>query len=1042
MFFAVLGPLAVRTTDGRPVEIPESKVRALLANLLAHRNRPVSATALIEDLWGDDLPVNPTGALQTKISKLRQALAAGEPGARDLLASQRPGYVLRTGADSVDADRFAALTTTARDSTDPQARARLLTDALELWRGAAFADFAEQTFARAEITRLEEHRLVAAEELAQARLELGEHTALLGQIGDLVAAHPLRERLRELHMLALYRAGRQSEALASFRELRALLHDEQGLDPGERLAELHRSILRHDPSLAPLGRQRTTLPVPPTELIGRDAAVSDVCALLGSSRLVTLTGSGGVGKTRLAVEVATRTAARYPDGAWLVALATISEGGLLASAVMAALGIRDVPGADVLAEAVRTRRMLLVLDNCEHLTREVAAFTERLLAAAPGLRVLATSQQPLRIAGESVWTVSPLDLPAPGTPPDVVMRSSAVRLFVARSAPSFTLDAGNAHAVAELCTRLDGVPLALELAATRARSLGLRELLTRLDDRFRLLADGYRDAPPRQQTLRAVIDWSWEPLGPVERAVLRRLAAHSDGCTLTAAEAVCAGGIVAADDVLDTVAGLVDRSLVTVVDTPDGTRYRLLESVAAYCRERLDEAGETENVQQAHRFHYTALAETAEPHLRGPAQREWLERLDAESANLRTALDTADGPGALRLVNALAWYWYLRGRLSEARRALSAALALDTTPSAERARACAWHAGITFLGSDVADRAAVRAEALAAYDSLDDPRGEAFAQFFLGLVESDFGAQTTSEDLLNRAQQTFGALGDRWGVAATLSLQAIRAHTRGDLESLRRNGSQSLALFRELGDRWGQLRATEALGGLAEIEGDYEEATRLHSDGLRMAEELRLWPQAADRLSWLGRASMLRGDHARARELNERALRLSREQSYKPGQLFAEINLGTIARRAGDLEAAERHLRTVLEWDWEPGIGLWLILTELGFVAEQRGDSATARARHLEGLTVARALGDQRAVAVALEGLAGACLADSSPAEAARLLGVATAARRSVGATLTAAERADRDRVESGARQRLGERFAAEYARGFESNEGSAVVPR
>ncbi|WP_434445346.1 BTAD domain-containing putative transcriptional regulator [Lentzea sp. E54] len=1030
MLFAVLGPLAVRTADGRPVEIPESKVRALLANLLAHRNRPVSATTLIEDLWGDDLPVNPTGALQTKISKLRQALETGEPGARDLVASQRPGYVLRTGADAVDADRFAALTAAARTSADPDARARLLTDALELWRGAAFADFAGETFARAEIARLEEDRLVAAEELGQAQLDLGDHAAVLGRIGDLVAAHPLRERLRALHMLALYRAGRQSEALASFREVRALLRDEQGLDPGEQLAELHRSILRHDPSLEPPGRLRTSLPVPLTELIGREEASAGVCALLESSRLVTLTGSGGVGKTRLAVEVATRTAERYPDGAWLVELATISEGGLLASAVMAALGIRDVPNADVLSEALRARRMLLVLDNCEHVLTEVAALTERLLAAAPGLRVLATSQKPLRIAGESVWTVAPLDLP------------DAVRLFVARSAPSFTLDAGNGEAVAELCARLDGVPLALELAATRARSLGLRELLTRLDDRFRLLADGYRDAPPRQQTLRAMIDWSWEPLTEVERAVLRRLAVHSDGCTLTAAEAVCTGGIVVAADVLDTVAGLVDRSLVTVVDTPDGTRYRLLESVAAYCRERLAEAGETEAAQDAHRRYYTTLAETAEPHLRGPAQRLWLERLDAESANLRTALDTASGPDAVRLVNALAWYWYLRGRLSEARRALSAALALDTTRTAARARATAWHAGITFLGSDVADRAAARAAALAAYDSLDDPHGKAFAQFFLGLVESDFGAQSTSEDLVNRAQETFGALGDRWGVAATLSLQAIRAHTRGDLESLRRNGSQSLALFRELGDQWGQLRATEALGGLAEIEGDYEESTRLHRDGLRMAEELRLWPQAADRLSWLGRASMLRGDHTHARELNERALRLSREQSYKPGQIFAEINLGIIARRAGDLDAAENHLRTVLEWDWEPGIGLWLILTELGFVAEQRGDAETARARHLEGLTVARALGDQRAVAVAMEGLAGACLADSLPAEAARLLGAAAAARRSVGATLPPAERADRDRVEAGVRQRLGDEFAAEYSRGFESRDGSAVVPR
>ncbi len=1052
MFFSVLGPVTVRTADGRPVEIPEVKVRALLADLLAHRRRPVPAHVLIDDLWAEQPPANPTGALQTKVSRLRQALGSLDAAGRDVVRSRKPGYVLDAAPDSVDADVFTSLAGQARRAESPADRARLLTDALALWRGAAYGEFADEPFARAEVLRLEEDRLVAVEDLAQARLDLGEHAELAARLGDLADGHPLRERLQAIHMTALYRAGRQSEALARFDAVRRTLRDDYGLDPGERLVALQQAVLRHDPALdpAPAG-PRTNLPVPTTELIGRERAAATARSLLRTARLVTLTGPGGVGKTRLAVEVAAGLVDEHPDGAWLVELAAVPPGSAaetVAGTVMAVLALRDAPEAgpveDRLADALRARRTLLVLDNCEHVVAGVARLAERLLAAAPGVRLLATSQEPLGLSAEVISVVPPLDLPDPADAPADVERSGAVRLFVARAAPSFRLDAENARAVAVLCRGLDGLPLALELAATRVRTLGVHELATRLDDRFRLLAGGYRDAPPRQRTLRAMIDWSWELLAPAERAVLRRLAVHSDGCTVDGAEAVCAGGDVAAQDVLDIVARLVDRSLVTVVDGPDGVRYRLLESVADYCRDRLAEAGEDDRARDAHLEFHTRLAESAETRLRGPEQGRWLARLDAESANLRAALDRAvgrcDAAGALRLVNALSWYWYLRGRLTDARRALSESLALPHGPAVARARATAFLCGVEFLCGEVADRAAAASAALAAFDAVDDPRGRARAQLFLGLVESDYGALAASEDLVSRAQRAAEELGDRWGVAAALGIQALRAHTRGDLDAIRRNGERSLALFRELGDRWGRLRATEALGGLAEIEGDYEQAARLHRDGLRIAEELRLWPQAADRLSWLGRISMLRGDHVGARELNERALRLSREQSYQPGQLFARINLGMIARREGALDVAEDHLRAALEHDWEPGIGLWLILTELGFTAEQRGDAAVARSRHLEGLTVARALNDRRAAATALEGLAGACLAEGVPAEAARLLGAATAARRAAGAVPPAAERGDRDRIEAAVRAAVGEdAFAAEFARGL--SDGTTAVP-
>ena len=599
----------------------------------------------------------------------------------------------------VDASQFQDLLNRARTVGDPRARAALLAEALGLWRGGAFADFGDQLFTQAAIGRLEEERLVALEEQAEARLALGDHAQLASELAGLVSRHPLRERLRAAQLTALYRAGRPSEALDSYRELRKRLADELGLDPGAELAALHQAILVADPALrapvpAPTAAPRTNLPGPFGSLIGRTEAVTTVRTLLASSRLVTLTGPGGVGKTRLAVETAAQQAGLFPDGTWLVELAAEAGEADVAELTSAALGLRDSappgPLADWLAAALESRQMLLVLDNCEHLIGPAAALADRLLRAAPGLRILATSQEPLAIDGEQLWEVPPLELPGPEDgEATVVARAGAVRLFVARAAaaaPGFTLDGDNARAVAAICRRLDGIPLALELAAARVRALGVHTLATRLDDRFRLLTAGKRGAPARQQTLRAVIDWSWELASEPEQIVLRRLAVHADGCTLTAAEQTCAGDGLDRADVAGLLARLVDRSLVAV--TAEGAReprYRLFESVAAYGTERLREAGELDRFQRGHRQFYAALAEQARPQLRGDSQRQWLQRLDRESANIRSALDGAirhrEADLALRLAGAMTWYWFLRGRLTEARRALESALAaaLDST---------------------------------------------------------------------------------------------------------------------------------------------------------------------------------------------------------------------------------------------------------------------------------------------------------------------------------------------------------------------------
>ncbi|MCT2589949.1 winged helix-turn-helix domain-containing protein [Streptomyces sp. N2-109] len=1085
MLFGVLGPLAVWDGEGRPVRVPEVKVRALLADLLVHEGRPVSADRLIDDLWGGEPPGNPANALQAKVSQLRRALG------RDRVLHQPPGYRLRLdGAGQpeteaeVDADRFRSLTARARLLPDPGARAAQLSEALEMWRGPAYADFADEEFVRAAAHRLAELRLAVLEEQAEARLAAGDHTLLSGELADLVAHHPLRERLRAVQLRALYRAGRQNEALASYAELRERLADELGLDPGPELAALHQAILRQDVSLAPPPvaasaleqapptpvRPRSNLPASLTALVGRDRSLGELGQLLGPAasapRLVTLTGPGGVGKTRLAVEAATRLAqgaeaeADVPDGVWLVELAGQRGGGVdeLVQLISTVLGVRDdapsgLPGlggappapADRLAAALRDRRTLLVLDNCEQVVGPAAELAELLLRAAPGLRVLATSREPLGLTGEAVYLVEPLQT------------ADAVRLFTARaaaSAPGFAPDeAATREAVAEICRRLDGIPLALELAATRVRGLGIRELAARLGDSFRVLTSGRRGAPARQQTLRAVIDWSWELLSTPERVVLSRLAVHRDGCTLEAAEAVCAGDGVPREEVLDLVTRLVDRSLVVMVDGGSaGTapRYRLFESVAAYATERLREREDLTGVRVRHLRYYLELAERAEPRLRGGDQQAWLARLDAESANLRAALDEAGGTEeAVRLATALAWWWLLRGRLSEAHRSLAAVLSA-APEDAVRSELPLLRQAFALLTGDRTSAPAADApqSSLAPAHALRHARS--LWLFAYGLFNA--GDPAASEDANARAFDLFTSGAPdaadpadpadvRWGTAATLGLRAMHALTRGDLTTLEYDGLRSAGIHREVGDRWGELQTVQPLAALAEIKGDYAEAAHLQGEGLHIAEELGLEAEVSTRLSGLGRLALLAHEWDRARALHERARQLAATQGSRYGEIHAEMGLALGARRSGDLDGAERHLLHIRDRHSQvsSAVGDHLLHAELGFLAEQRGDAAQASAHHLRGLDLARSIGDPRALALSLEGLAGAAALAGDPAAAARaalLLGAAHAARHSVNAPLPRAERADVDRITATATATLGQ---AAFTESFQ--QGTTLAP-
>lgn len=898
MRFGVLGPLAVRTAGGAPVAVPETKVRLLLADLLAHAGEPVGVDRLIDDIWGDRPPADPRSALRVKVSQLRRVVG------RELVLHSARGYILH--AVDVDTADFERLLASAGSSPDPSTKAALLTDALALWRGEPFAEFAGEHFARPAITRLGELRLAAVEELAEARLELGEHARVAADLAALVAENPTRERLRAAYLLALYRSGRQAEAVEGYAEHRERLRDERGLDPGPAMAALHRAMLAQDAALLPAPRPR--LPAAPNPLLGRDAALAALTALLGDARLVTLHGPGGVGKTRLAL------AAGVTAFAELGALAVGAPQEAVASVVAAALGVRDLFAADVTG--------LLVLDNCEHVLDAAAGLVARLLRSAPGLRILATSREPLNVAGEHVHPVVPL------------AQADAIRLFTARAGGMARAD--DEH-VAEICRRLDGLPLALELAAARVRGLGVEGVAERLGDRFALLATGTRDAPARQRTLRAVVDWSWEPLIPGEKTLLRSLSVFAGGADLSAVEAVCGTSA-------DVLARLVDRSLVTTVHSGGRARYGLLDTVAAYGLERLRESGEEAAVRERHRSYFTALAETQAARLRGPDQLAALAVLDAETPNLRVALEGSA---------ALAWYWHLRGRRAEARRALAGVAGPE---------AATWRAVLDIAAGAEPDPPARAAKAYAS-----DRRPE--AAWLLGEALFGLGNINNGEDLNDAAHHGFTACHDDWGIAVTLVARARRTAAHGHLTTAERDATRALTLTR---DGWIRSQAREELALLAEIAGEHERSTRLRTEALADARELGL--PTAPGLARLGRTALLTGDLERARTLHDHALTQATESGDEGTAQFADVGLALIARREGDLAEAETRLERWLDWcrSREGEAGLALILGELGFIAAARGEAGRALAWHREGLAAARRFGDPRGVAYALEGIAGA----------------------------------------------------------------------
>jgi predicted ATPase/DNA-binding SARP family transcriptional activator len=674
----LLGPVQV-VRSGCEVGLGGPRPRAVLALLVLEAGRVVPAGRLVEEVWQGSPPPGAAKTLRSYMSRLRGLLS---PDAA--LAARGGGYVLGLDLELVDAVRFERLAgagQAALSAGEAAAAAGRFRQALGLWRGAALADVcAVEPLAR-EAARLEELRLTAAEGRIEADVALGLHAEVAGELEGLVAEYPLRERLWRLLVLALYRAERQADALAAYRRARDMLADELGLEPGQELRRLEQAVLRQEvPAAAPPARHN--LPAPLTSFVGREQDLAKLDGLLGEARLVTLSGTGGTGKTRLALEAGARVADRFRDGVWLAELAGIADPGLVAAQVMGALGVRqhgDVPVLEALVYRLRSAELLLVLDNCEHLLDACAQLAGALLRAAPGLRVLATSREPLGIPGEVTYPVRPLDLPPEAADARDAVQAPAVRLFLDRGSAA---RGGTASAVApvavaqRICRKLDGLPLAIELAAARLGTLSAAEIEAHLADRFRFLAYRRPAANPRHQALRAAMDWSYELLSAAERRVLGELSVFAGTFALAQAAEVCAGGDqLAALEVIDQLAG---KSLVTAEPAEDETRYRLLDTVRHYAAGRLAETGGTEAARHRHAAAFLGLAERE----RRPAV------LAREQDNFRAALEwslehrSQAGP---RLARALGGFWLGRGLLAEARDWLDRVLA--QRPADQRLRA-------------------------------------------------------------------------------------------------------------------------------------------------------------------------------------------------------------------------------------------------------------------------------------------------------------------------------------------------------------------
>ncbi|MFF2896067.1 BTAD domain-containing putative transcriptional regulator [Streptomyces sp. NPDC057966] len=1013
MRYLILGVTEARDENGAVLPVNGTRLRALLAALALCAGRPVPATDLVDDIWGADPPHDAPAALQALVGRLRRTLG------RDAIASTHGGYRLEAGPDDVDLHVFERLSRRGAeelDSGDPATAARTLRTALGLWRGPALADLPDRDHGHA--LRPDAHRLAALDRRIEADLRcaatgVGEDAAgpgdgrtsdpraLVPELMELTAAHPYDERFRAQLIRALRAEGRQADALAAYEDARRTLADGLGADPGPELTELHRELLTPTQSLpqsqspsqpqmpevatgtlatpvapvvpvapvaspVPVGNLRPRL----TSFVGREPELRSIDADLTRSRLVTLTGPGGSGKTRLAEEAAAHGA---PTEAWIAELASVEDPVDVPGAVLSALGLRETallrdtnrdtqpPRTDPtdllvehLAHCSRIRPVLLILDNCEHVIDAAAALAETLLTHCPGLRILATSREPLGVPGESVRPVGPL-------PADPAHRLFAERARAVR--PDFDPGQGAAHgadAVAEICRRLDGQPLAIELAAARLRVLGPRQIADRLDDRFRLLTGGSRTVLPRQQTLRAVVDWSWDLLDEDERTALRQISVFAGGWDLQAAEAVVTsvpassgpnpagaaltGAVSAGLDsagpdsagpfpgrlsTADLIGALVDKSLVVATPAAAGEmRYRLLETIHEYAAERADEAPEIRAAAaSAHTAYFLALVERAEPRIRSGEQLPWIERLETELDNIRAALHRTvltdpSEPEAVRLVLGMGWFWWLRNFRTEGLTWTERAVALGPEPTDTDDPRYWPRMHLEMLRHflvletrptedlhDDEDHQALMARVADAFRS-SGPQSARFPGLLWPMTTFRTGTVTGTHANIETAVENARVHGGAWEYCVTLMYRThMVVDMPGGMPGVDADLAELSELSRRVGDRWIRAQVASATAEAAVMRGRSAQARAAYEEALLLSREVGAHIEAPFLLARLAELAHLNGELADFDRLLTEAEREAERYQVHDARAYGQFLRAGVALERGDIVAA-RHLVT------------------------------------------------------------------------------------------------------------------------------------
>ncbi len=1003
-YFQVADGTVTLTSRLRP------RAQRLLAYLLLHRHAPLPRENVAFTLWPDQPEKESLGALRRALSDLRAALPKSE--SHEWIIATRDELRWNPNAPCwLDLTEFERLIHPATPAA--------LHDAVTLYTGDLLIDWYDE-WVLVERERLSQMFVEALEKLIPLLEEERDYRSAIRHARRWLRHDPLREETYRQLMRLYAESGDRTGALRLYQTCVEVLKRELDLEVSPTTREAFEQLMKLEAPLArsvpfSLQPQANNLPIQLTTFIGRDHEMTTVSRLLRQHRLLTLTGPGGCGKTRLAVQVASGLAGEMRDGVWLVELASLSDSALVAQAVASALAVHEQPGRalrDTLTDYLQSKELLLILDNCEHLLAACARLAETLLRSCARLRLLATSREQLKVPGETVWPVPSLSLPAAAQPAhlDDVTRSEAVRLFVDRAAsvlPTFWLNEQNAAAAAQICQRLDGLPLAIELAAARVRLLTVTEIAARLGNVFRLLAGGSQVAPARHQTLRATIDWSYRLLSEHEQVLFRRLAVFAGGSSLEAVEQICTDAGFEAPDVLERLSQLIDKSLVVAEVQEGEARYHMLETIRQYARDKLIDSGESERVAASHFRYFLEFAEAAAPKLRGPEQVRWLKRLEMEHDNLRAALKEVlgkqeDGEPGLYLAVALSPFWRRRDYWSEGREWTQQALARTRVPARSSLCARAQNSLIHFM------------RALGDYPA----------------------ARSLADECLALCRES----GDEHGAADTLECMGLMAWHQSDYAAAQSLFEQSLALYRKVGDRLGIADALHYLGHVTLDGGHYEQAHTRFQDSLGLFREVGDTDSVATLVGDVGLFAYLQEDYARAHACFEESLALYRELASKDGLARSLNRLGDLARCAADYTRAEAFYTESLALYRQIGLTPFIAgaLHNLGYVEHQRGNAVAATTRFQESLRLFKDIGDKKGIAECLMGVAGVIDAQGQPRRAARLFGAAEAVRESVGAILWPANRIEYHRTLAALRAQLDEdALAAAWAEGRAMTAGA-----